>query len=148
MSAKANKPATRGGKAMSGNHTATSRAHTANGRHTTMSDAHDNDGASIDPRGTSVRDAGRLPRPLLPLVALVAVALLALPATACASGGFGIERVEVRAEEENGAPATQAGSHPYALTVTFALDRKPLSQAQKEAGLGDAGPLGEEIAEG
>lgn len=113
-----------------------------------MSDTHDNDGASIDPNGASVRGAGCLPRPLLPLVALVAVALLALPAAACASGGFGIERVEVRAEEENGAPATQAGSHPYALTVTFALDRKPLSQAQKEAGLGDAGPLGQEIAEG
>jgi hypothetical protein len=82
------------------------------------------------------------------IAVLAAVALLALPAAACASGGFGIERVEVRAEEENGAPATQAGSHPYALTVKFALDRKPLSQAQKEAGLGDAGPFGEEIAEG
>ncbi len=114
-----------------------------------MSDAHTiTNGASIDPNGTSVRGAGRLPRPLLLLVALVAVALLALPAAACASGGFGIERVEVRAEEENGAPATQAGSHPYALTVKFALDRKPLSLAQKEAGLGDAGPFGEEIAEG
>ncbi len=82
------------------------------------------------------------------LVALVAVVLLALPAAARASAGFGIERVEVRAEEENGAPATQAGSHPYALRTTFALDRKPLSQAQKEAGLGDAGPFGQEIAEG
>jgi hypothetical protein len=81
------------------------------------------------------------------LVALVAVVLLALPAAAHASGGFGIERVEVRAEEENGAPARQAGSHPYALKMTFAFDRKPLSQAQREAGLGDAGPLGEEIAE-
>jgi hypothetical protein len=79
---------------------------------------------------------------------LVAVALLALPAAARASGGFGIERVEVRAEEENGAPAIQAGSHPYALTIAFALNRKPLSPAQEKAGLGDAGPLGEEIAEG
>ncbi len=114
-----------------------------------MSDTHTTtNGASIDPNGTSVRGAGRLPRPLLLLVALVAVALLALPAAACASGGFGIERIEVRAEEENGAPTTQAGSHPYALTIAFAFNRKPLSQAQKEAGLGDAGPLGEEIVEG
>jgi hypothetical protein len=114
-----------------------------------MSDTHTTtNGASIDPNGTSVRGAGRLPRPLLLLVALVAVALLALPAAAPASGGFGIERIEVRAEEENGAPTTQAGSHPYALTIAFAFNRKPLSQAQKEAGLGDAGPLGEEIVEG
>jgi hypothetical protein len=114
-----------------------------------MSDTHTTtNGASIDPNGTSVRGAGRLPRPLLLLVALVAVALLALPVAACASEGFGIEHVEVRAEEENGTPATQAGSHPYALTIAFAFNRKPLSQAQKEAGLGDAGPLGEEIAEG
>ncbi len=59
----------------------------------------------------------RCSRPFFALAALVAVVLLALPAAACASGGFGIESVEVRAEEENGAPATQAGSHPYALTV-------------------------------
>lgn len=79
-----------------------------------MSDTH------TTTNGTSVRGAGRLPRPLLLLVPLVAVALLALPAAACASGGFGIERIEVRAEEENGAPTTQAGSHPYALTIAFA----------------------------
>ena len=82
------------------------------------------------------------------IAVLAAVALLALPAAAPASGRFGIERIEVRAEEENGAPTTQAGSHPYALTIAFAFNRKPLSQAQKEAGLGDAGPLGEEIVEG
>ena len=114
-----------------------------------MSDTHTTtNGASIDPNGTSVRGAGRLHGPLLALAAMAAVALLAFPAVACASGGFGIESVEVRAEEENGTPATQAGSHPYALTAKFALDRKELSQAQKEAGLGDAGPFGQEIAEG
>jgi hypothetical protein len=114
-----------------------------------MSDTHTTTNVvSIDPNGTSVRGAGRLHGPLLALAAMVAVVLLAFPAVACASGGFGIESVEVRAEEENGAPATQAGSHPYALTVKFALDRKELSQAQKEAGLGDAEPFGQEIAEG
>jgi hypothetical protein len=79
---------------------------------------------------------------------MVAVVLLVFPAAACASGGLGIESIGVRAEEENGAPAKQAGSHPYALTMTFALNRKPLSQAQIQAGLGDAGPFGQEIAEG
>jgi hypothetical protein len=113
-----------------------------------MSDTHTTtNGASIDPNGTSVHGAGRLP-PLLLLVALVAVALLALPAAACASGGFGIERVEVRADEENGAPATQAGSHPYAFAMTLLLNRHPLSAAELEKGLGDAGPLGHEIAYG
>jgi hypothetical protein len=105
-------------------------------------------GAGVAPNWTLVRGVGRLPRRLLVALAVVAVALLALPAVTLASGGFGIERVEVRAEEENGALATQAGSHPYALTVKFALDRKPLSLAQEKAGLGDAGPFGEEIAEG
>ncbi len=128
---------------MSGNHTATSATHTATGGASAWPGE-----ASIDPNGTSVRGAGRLHGPLLALAAMSAVALLVFPAAACASGGFGIESVEVRAEEENGAPATQAGSHPYALTVKFALNRKPLSQAQKEAGLGDAGPFGQEIAEG
>ncbi len=105
-------------------------------------------GLSFDSNGTSVSGGRRLPRSPLLLAATAVAALLAFPAAVCASEGFGIESVEVRAEEENGAPATQAGSHPYALTVKFALDRKALSQAQKEAGLGDAGPFGQEIAEG
>ncbi len=150
--------------AMSGNHTATSGNHTAtSGTHTATGGASAwpggastwpggastwPGGASIDPNATSVRGAGRLHGLLLALAAMAAVALLVFPAAACARGGFGIESVEVRAEEENGTPATQAGSHPYALTVKFALNRKPLSQAQKEAGLGDAGPFGQEIAEG
>ena len=50
-------------------------------------------------------------------------------------------------KKKTGRRRARPGSHPYALTMTFAFDRKPLSQAQKEAGLGDAGPLGEEIAE-
>ncbi len=128
---------------MSANPTTISDTHTATGRASMWSG-----GASIVPNETSVRGKGRMVRSLLPLVAMAAVALLVLPAMARASGGFGIESVEVRAEEENGTPATQAGSHPYALTVKFALNRKPLSQAQKEAGLGDAGPFGQEIAEG
>jgi hypothetical protein len=135
---------------MSGNRTTTSGTHTATGGVSAWPGGVSAwpGGASIDPNGMSVRGAGGLPRPLLALVAMAAVALLVFPAAACASGEFGIESVEVRAEEDNGAPATQAGSHPYTLTVKFALNRKPLSQAQKEAGLGDAGLFGQEIAEG
>ena len=114
-----------------------------------MSDTHTTtNGVSARVGGTSARGAERLPRPLLLLAAMGVAVLLALPAAACASGGFGIERIEVRAEEENGAPGSQAGSHPYALSTAFAFNRKLLSQAQREAGLGDAGPFGEEIAEG
>jgi hypothetical protein len=82
------------------------------------------------------------------VLALVALALLALPVTARASGMFGIERIEQQAEEQDGALATQAGSHPYALTTTLLLNRHVLSSEQLAEGLGDAGPLGHEIADG
>jgi hypothetical protein len=85
--------------------------------------------------------------------ALMAVAVcLALgaafsgPASAVAS--FGIEHIEQHAEEQGGAEATQAGSHPYAFAMTLLLNRHPLSAAELEKGLGDAGPLGHEIAYG
>jgi hypothetical protein len=135
---------------MNANHTTTSGTHAALDGASAWpgGTSADSGRAGMDSNGASGHGAKRLSRPFFALAALVAVMLLALPAVACASGGFGIESIEVRAEEENGAPATQAGSHPYALTVKFSLNRKPLSQAQKEAGLGDAGPLGQEIAEG
>jgi hypothetical protein len=65
-----------------------------------------------------------------------------------ASASFGVESTELHTEEQNGAPATQAGSHPYAFTTTILLKRHPLSEAQEKEGLGDAGPLGREIADG
>ena len=71
---------------------------------------------------------------------------IALAAPAHAS--FGFERMEVDVREEGGAPATQAGSHPYTLTTTLLLNRKPLEPEQRGGGLGNSFPLGEEIAEG
>ncbi len=38
---------------------------------------------------------------------------------------FGLERLAVSARNENGTPDVQAGSHPYALTTTFVLNRAP-----------------------
>ncbi len=94
--------------------------------------------------------ADRVLQPLVAVVAvaLAAVALFALPAAARASEKFGIERIEQQAEEQSGAPATQAGSHPYEFTTTLLLDRHALSSEQLAEGLGDVGPLGHEIADG
>jgi hypothetical protein len=78
----------------------------------------------------------------------VAACLLAAAMAGPAWASFGVERTEMRAEEQNGAPATQAGSHPYAFTTTVLLKRHPLSAEQEQEGLGDAGPLGREIADG
>jgi hypothetical protein len=37
---------------------------------------------------------------------------------------FGVEQYEVATEEENGEPAIEAGSHPYQMTTTFALNQQ------------------------
>jgi hypothetical protein len=75
---------------------------------------------------------------------LVSTAAMTPPAAA----SFGIERAEIHAKEQGGGAATQAGSHPYALSLTIALHRKALTAAQKESGLGNPGAFGEEISEG
>jgi hypothetical protein len=56
-------------------------------------------------------------------IVLACALLVASVATssAYASGGFGIERYSLTATEEGGAPDTQAGSHPHALTLETAL---------------------------
>lgn len=64
-----------------------------------------------------------------PLV-LLAAALLALPAAAQAGEGvFGIESFESALGESSRAPDTQAGSHPYAFTVSFAFDHRVIKEA-------------------
>ncbi len=88
-------------------------------------------------------------RPIRRVAFAVAAALVLGAATAGpAWASFGVESAEMKAEEQNGAPATQAGSHPYVFTTTVLLKRHPLSEAQEKEGLGDAGPLGREIADG
>jgi hypothetical protein len=63
-----------------------------------------------------MRTAGTLRRRALIPAALLALCLLA-PAAAQAS--FGFQSAEVRFENEEGAPATQAGAHPFAMKVAF-----------------------------
>lgn len=101
----------------------------------------------MSPTTTGHASRARGTRRLLLALTLLTLALGAIAAPR-AQASFGVQSVEVAATNENGAPDTQAGSHPYALTINLALARKPLSQRQREAGLGDPGPLGEEITEG
>jgi hypothetical protein len=62
-------------------------------------------------------------------VAIAAAMSLATPAHA----SFGVESFEEPASEQNGSPATQAGSHPYSVTFTFSLNH----EATKERGLSE-----------
>jgi hypothetical protein len=50
---------------------------------------------------------------------IAAVALLAAAFAAPAQGAFGIHGFDVTYTNEDGTPATQAGSHPFALTTVF-----------------------------
>ncbi len=56
--------------------------------------------------------------------ALMAIAL-ALLAPAPAQAQFGISEFGVRATNEDGTPATQAGSHPFAFTTSFMMNSTP-----------------------
>jgi hypothetical protein len=60
-------------------------------------------------------------------VAIAAAIALATPAHAA----FGVESFEEPASEQNGLPATQAGSHPYSVTFAFSFNH----EATKEKGL-------------
>ena len=60
------------------------------------------------------------------VVALIAVAFVS---PARASEQFGIEKLEnVFTMDEMGVPATQAGSHPYAMTTTIMFNHRVLSE--------------------
>jgi hypothetical protein len=57
------------------------------------------------------------------LAALIAsVALLVAIAAPAAQAEFGFKHFDVEYTNEDGTPATQAGSHPYAVTASFELN--------------------------
>ena len=60
---------------------------------------------------------------LLASVALIACALAAAPAQA----EFGLSKFDVTYTNEDGSPATQAGSHPFAVTSSFDLNTHELA---------------------
>jgi hypothetical protein len=65
-------------------------------------------------------------RTLLALtVPLAALALVAPAHASSETGAFGIESVGVQALEEGGAPAVQAGSHPYSVSFSLSLATHP-----------------------
>ena len=62
---------------------------------------------------------------------VVAVVGLLVFAVVPAMAEFGVERLAVSARNQDGTPDVQAGSHPYALTVTFALNQVPCTPAEE-----------------
>jgi hypothetical protein len=56
------------------------------------------------------------------LVLVIALATAALPASA--QGSFGLDDFDVTFTNEDGSPATQAGSHPFAMTTSFVLNTR------------------------
>jgi hypothetical protein len=60
---------------------------------------------------------------LAALLAALCLAMLALAGPAGAA--FGLKELDLAFEEEDGSPAIQAGSHPFAMTTTLAVNAKP-----------------------
>jgi hypothetical protein len=54
---------------------------------------------------------------LVPILALVLVGAACLPV--CAQGAFGLGEFDVTFTDEDGSPASQAGSHPFAFTTSL-----------------------------
>ncbi len=86
----------------------------------------------------------QVPRSLRVLLgASLAVAAMVFVFAGSASASFGIEAFEMAAVNQDGSPATQAGSHPYELTTTITLDHHEPSQAQRNGGVNGEVPDGD-----
>jgi hypothetical protein len=59
---------------------------------------------------------------MLAVICLAALALSAAPAQAPAQATFGLNGFDVTFTNPDGTPATQAGSHPFAMTTSFGLN--------------------------
>ncbi len=56
---------------------------------------------------------------------MVLVVLMAVLVPACAQASFGLETFDLAFTNEDGSPATQAGSHPFAVTADLSLNTEP-----------------------
>src|ERR1039457_3702787 len=65
---------------------------------------------------------------VLPALLFVSYLALLCSPVAIASVPFGFSTFSVNAENQNGTPDVQAGSHPYALTTSFTLNENPLPE--------------------
>jgi hypothetical protein len=86
-------------------------------------------------RGWGPRSRLRL-RPVGLVACAFSVVLLFSATPASATEGFGFEHFEVPVTQQNGTSATQAGSHPYAMTTKLVFNNH-FSQAYKETGGGN-----------
>jgi hypothetical protein len=69
-------------------------------------------------------------------IATVVVALVSASPSFAVAAGFGVETFAMPLTEAGGAPATQAGSHPYAMTTSFVFDNH-YSQTYQEDNSGN-----------
>jgi hypothetical protein len=83
----------------------------------------------------------------LTLTGILALLVLAALSPAGASA-FGLKELDSTFTEEDGSPATQAGSHPFAQSVTVFFDTKPNSRLEEEVPAGDVKDLITELPPG
>ncbi len=84
----------------------------------------------------------------LSLLCVPVVLLVTLAFADSAMASFSLERVAVAATNQNGSPDVQAGSHPYALTTTFVLNKPKLTQSGYFPAEGNLKDVGLELPPG